>query len=155
MCRYLQTKICSFFLWIINIFGILEQFVTEYYTWRLDIAQNLCDFFNFSCLTFWAKNVPIPLALYTTVIVRVKESENLWDFSPLTLTERKVNCRFLTVLKRQMGRSGVMACSSVTCENKKFYETLTNNLLFLDGVTLEIAKKWRYVVKVLHEMVVW
>ena len=37
--RYLQGKLFRFFLWIEYILGILEQFGTESYTWRLDIVQ--------------------------------------------------------------------------------------------------------------------
>ena len=45
------------FLWIIYIQGVLEQFGTENYTWRLDIVQNLselwqfflCDFLGLKC----------------------------------------------------------------------------------------------------------
>ena len=56
-------------------------------------------------------------------MVRVKGPEILYDFSPFRLAERKGSCRLSTAVKRQMGRSGVMACSSVTYESMKFYET--------------------------------
>ena len=42
---------CRFFLWIIYVLGMLEQFGTERYTWRLDIVQNLFE--------FWAQNLLI------------------------------------------------------------------------------------------------
>ena len=56
-------------------------------------------------------------------MVRVKGPEALFDFSPFRLAERKGSCRLSTAVKRRMGRSGVMACSSVTHESMKFYET--------------------------------
>ena len=52
--------------------GILEQFGTENYTWRLDITRILLSIFcqillsnfaNFSCLTFCAQNVQTPKTL--------------------------------------------------------------------------------------------
>ena len=45
------AKLFIFFLWIIYVLGILQQFDTEKYQWRLDIVQNLCE--------FWAQNVLI------------------------------------------------------------------------------------------------
>ena len=54
---------------------------------------------------------------------RVKGKENLYDFSPYRLAERKGSCQLSTAVKRQMARSGVIACSSVTYENMKFHET--------------------------------
>ena len=52
-------------------------------------------------------------------MVRVKGPETLYGFSP----ERKGSCRLSTAMKRQTGRSDVMACTSVTYESIKFYET--------------------------------
>ena len=49
--------------------------------------------------------------------------KTLYDISPFRLAERKDSCRLSTTVKRQMGRSGVMACSSVRYESMKFYET--------------------------------
>ena len=43
---------CQFILWIIYVLGMLEQFGTESYTWRLDIVKNL--------FKFWAQNLLIP-----------------------------------------------------------------------------------------------
>ena len=56
-------------------------------------------------------------------MVREKGPENPYDYSPFRLAERKGSCGLTTAVKRQMGRSGVMACSSVTFESMKFYET--------------------------------
>ena len=56
-------------------------------------------------------------------IVRVKDSETLYDFSPFGVAERKGSCRLSTAMKRQMGMSGVMACSNVTYKSMKFFET--------------------------------
>ena len=58
-----------------------------------------------------------------TTMVIVKGPESLYDFSPFRLAERKGSCRLSTAVKRQMGRSGVMACSSVKYQSMKFYET--------------------------------
>ena len=48
---------------------------------------------------------------------------SLYNFSPFRLAERKDSRRLSTAVKRQVGRSSVMACSSVTYENMNFYET--------------------------------
>ena len=56
-------------------------------------------------------------------MVRVKGSETLYDFSPFRLAERKGSCKLSTAVKRQMGMGGVIACSSVTHEGIKFFET--------------------------------
>ena len=56
-------------------------------------------------------------------MVRVKGPENLYDFSPFRMAERKGDCRLSTAAKRQMVRSGVMASSSVTYTSMKFFET--------------------------------
>ena len=48
-------------------------------------------------------------------MVRVKGPENVFSyFSGFRLAERKGSCKLSTTVKRQMGRSGVMTCSSVT-----------------------------------------
>ena len=56
-------------------------------------------------------------------MVRVKVPETLYDFSLFSMAERKGSCRLSNSVKREMGRSGVMACSSVTYESMTFYET--------------------------------
>ena len=56
-------------------------------------------------------------------MVRVKGPETLYDFSSFKLVESKGSCRLSTTVKRQMGRSSVMACSSVTYKSMKIYET--------------------------------
>ena len=56
-------------------------------------------------------------------MVRIKGSETLYDFSPFRLAERKGSCRLSSAMKRQMRRSDVMACSSLTYDSMKFYET--------------------------------
>ena len=65
-------------------------------------------------------------------MVTLKGPENLLDFNPSRLMERKVSCRFLNTARRQIltrscllmsERSRVMACSSVTYEYMEFYET--------------------------------
>ena len=39
MFRYLQTKTCQFFSWVIYILGISEKFGTKNYVWKLGITQ--------------------------------------------------------------------------------------------------------------------
>ena len=46
--------------------GILEQFSTESYTWRLDIVQNLCDFWQFFLSDFLGAKCPNTPTLYVT-----------------------------------------------------------------------------------------
>ena len=54
--------------------------------------------------------------------VRVIGPGMLYNFSHFRLAERKGSCRLSAAVKRQMGRHGVIACSSVTYENVTFYE---------------------------------
>ena len=54
-------------------------------------------------------------------MVRVKGPENVFsDFSGFRLAARKGSCKLSTTVKRQMGRSGVMTCSSVTLRTWNF-----------------------------------
>ena len=64
--------------------------------------------------------------VYISPWLESKGQEIFWDFNPFRLTEKKVSWRSLTAVKKQMGRS-FMACSSVTHENMKFYETWTSD----------------------------
>ena len=56
-------------------------------------------------------------------MVIVKGPEHLYDFSPFRLEERKGSCRLSTAVKRQIRRSGIMACSSAKYGSMKFYES--------------------------------
>ena len=81
------------FLWVIYILGVLEQFGTENYTWKLDIVQNLWELWQFSLSDFLGSkcfNTPGPkygpgdkMFQYPEVVYHPLPLFTLWLFSTL------------------------------------------------------------------------
>ena len=126
---------------------ILKQcFILQFLLWVVYFEQSNLELLNFGTDHIYK------ISLADPTMVRVKGKENLYDFSPFRLAERKGSCRLSTAVKRQMGRSGVMACSSVTYENMKFHETGHATDPFQ---RFQQKREYRYGVKDVHKMIVW